>query len=95
VKDCWHVYFLRTRRSALYAGITNDVKRRVNAHETGRGAKALRARGPLRLVYQAEIGSRALALRVERRLKRLSKARKEEIVAAQLDAAALRARLGV
>jgi len=95
VGDGWHFYVLRTRASALYAGVTNDVARRVAAHEAGRGAKALRARGPLCLVFCVPIGNRTLALRVEDRFQRLPKARKEEIVSTQPTGAALLARLGL
>jgi putative endonuclease len=45
-----------------------------------KGAKYLRGRGPLKLVFKKAIGTRALALRVESRIKRLSKARKEALI---------------
>lgn len=78
----WHVYFVRTRYGSLYAGIATDVARRLTEHEqvNGRGAKYLRSKGPLELAYQAEIGDRTLALRVERCMKKLNKQQKESIV---------------
>jgi putative endonuclease len=78
----WYVYFVRTRFGSLYTGIATDVTRRLAEHEqpNGRGAKYLRSKGPLELAYQAEIGDRALALRVERCIKKLSKDQKESIV---------------
>ena len=87
----WHVYLLRTRYGALYTGIATDVARRLGEHADagGKGARCLRARGPLELVYSAPIGSRALALRVESRIKRLSKRGKEAIVADSPTAQAL------
>lgn len=93
----WHVYLIRTRFGALYTGITTDVERRVAEHaQAGRGgAKYLRSKGPLVLVYEASIGSRMLALKVERSLKSLSKKDKERIVAARPDAGELLARLGI
>jgi putative endonuclease len=80
--DVWHVYVVRVADGSLYTGISTDVERRVAEHARagGRGAKYLRGRGPLELVFRTEVGSRARALRVERGLKRLSKARKERIV---------------
>ena len=78
----WHLYLVRTREGTLYTGIATDVGRRFEEHREG-GAKAsryLRGRGPLRLVFQRKIGSRPLALRVERRIKHLPKRTKEEIV---------------
>lgn len=83
--DNWHVYLVRTRNGSLYTGIATDVERRLreHLHSLPRGAKCLRSRGPLQLVYRAHVGSRGLALRVEHRLKGFTKRRKEEIVASQ------------
>ena len=78
----WHVYILRCRGGTLYTGIATDVSRRFGEHRRsdGRGAKYLRGRGPLRLVFRKMIGSCGLALRVERRVKRLSKSQKERLI---------------
>jgi putative endonuclease len=56
----------------------------VSEHEGAgeRGSKYLRSRRPLKLAYQAKVGSRSLALKVERCIKQLSRERKEEIVTA-------------
>jgi len=82
--QAWHIYFVRTRFGSLYTGIATDVARRLSEHEqpNGRGAKYLRSKGPLELAYQAEIGDRALALKVEHCVKKLSKDQKESIVTA-------------
>jgi len=78
----WSVYVVRCRDGALYTGIATDVRRRIAEHarRRGKGAKSLRGRGPLHLVFQRVIGSRGLALRVERTIKKLPKARKEELI---------------
>lgn len=83
----WYVYLVRTRHGSLYTGIATDVARRMTEHRgsADRGAKYLRGRGPLELVFQRRIGSRALALRVEHRVKRLTRSQKEEIVHAKPD----------
>jgi len=47
----------------------------------GRGAKYLRGKGPLQIVFERAIGRRSLALRVERRIKKLPRHRKEELLA--------------
>ncbi len=93
----WFVYLLRTRHGALYTGIATDVARRLAEHaEAGRkGAKCLRSKGPLALVYSARIGSRALALKAESRIKRLPKREKEAIVAGRPSAMALLKRLSI
>ena len=79
----WSVYLLRCGDGTLYTGIATDVERRVAEHggEGGKGAKYLRGRGPLELLLEREIGGRGHALRVERRVKRLSREGKRELVA--------------
>ena len=77
----WHLYLIRTKQNSLYTGITTDVSQRLAEHQAGRGAKYLRSKGPLRLVYQTPIGDRAIASKAEHRLKKLKKAKKEQIVA--------------
>lgn len=81
--DRWSVYLVRSRTGALYAGISTDVDRRFEQHVSGHGAKALRGRGPLQLVYRVVIGDRSQAQSVEHALKSLSKAEKEAVVATQ------------
>ncbi len=78
----WHLYLIRCYDGSLYTGITTDVARRFAEHQGNgnAGAKYLRGRGPLVLVFQKKLGSRSLALGVESRVKKLSKARKEELV---------------
>ena len=91
----WHVYLIRTRSGALYTGIATDVERRLRQHGKGQGSKYLRARAPLELVYQARLGSRALALRAESRIKKLTRSGKEAIVARAPEGEALLAQLGI
>ncbi len=76
------MYVLRCGDGSLYTGIATDVARRLDEHRSGsrRGSKYLRGRGPLTLVLEKRVGARSLALKIERRLKHLSKQRKEEIL---------------
>lgn len=79
----WSVYIVRCSDNSLYTGISTDVAKRVAVHQAG-GANAsryVRSRQPIQLVYQATIGSRAEASRVEALLKKLSKRQKEALVA--------------
>ena len=78
----WHVYIVRTRDGSLYTGITTDVARRLKEHlaKNGRGARYLRGRAPLDIVYRRNLGERRLALRVEWHLKRRPRAAKQAIV---------------
>ena len=57
----------------------------MQEHETGlRGAKYLRGRGPLQLVFEQAVGDRSTASSLEHRVKRLDKAAKEALVAGML-----------
>ena len=85
----WYLYIVRCRDGSLYTGIATDVARRLALHTAGKGAKYLRGRGPLTLVYQTRIGSRALALKTEGRVKALPKMKKEQLVAERLPIATL------
>ena len=80
----WWLYIVRTHAGALYTGIALDVAARFAAHRSGRGAKALRGRGPLAIVLRTKVGPRGLALRVEHRVKQLRKVQKERLVTVPL-----------
>ena len=76
----WSIYLLRCGDGSFYTGIATDVSRRIGEHEQGkRGAKYLRGRGPLELVYQRSVGDRSVASRIEYRLKQLPKIEKENL----------------
>ncbi|WP_233969982.1 GIY-YIG nuclease family protein [Pectobacterium versatile] len=76
----WYLYILRTVAGSLYTGITTDVSRRLNQHQTGKGAKALRGKGELTLVFHCLVGDRSDALKLEYRIKQLKKNQKERLV---------------
>ncbi|EBG7575143.1 GIY-YIG nuclease family protein [Salmonella enterica] len=76
----WYLYLIRAADNALYTGITTDVARRYRQHQTGKGAKALRGKGELTLAFAAQVGNRSLALRIEYRIKQLTKRQKERLV---------------
>ena len=78
----WYLYLLRCSDGSLYTGITTNVARRFAEHRenSGTGAKYLRGRRPLMLVFQKKLRSRSLALAVESKVKRLSKKRKEDLI---------------
>ncbi len=79
------LYILRCADSSLYTGIANDVCRRLDEHRLGgRGARYLRGRQPFELVFECPVGDRGAATRLECRVKRLSKRRKEDLVAGRL-----------
>ena len=80
VTVCWFLYLIRTADNRLYTGITTDVPRRFRQHQAGKGAKALRGKGDLQLAFSHEVGEHSLALRLEYRIKQLTKAQKEMLV---------------
>ncbi|WP_237387234.1 GIY-YIG nuclease family protein [Xenorhabdus sp. Sc-CR9] len=79
----WYIYLIRTQSGSLYTGITTDIFRRLMQHASGKGAKALRGKGPLILVYQSLVKDRGTALKVEYRVKKLSKRQKERLIMLQ------------
>lgn len=93
--DVWSVYLLDCD-GRLYAGIALDTGKRLAQHRSGsRGAKFTRGALRIELVYAVAVGDRSRALKIEARLKKLPRTAKLGIVAAQPDAAALCARLGI
>ena len=76
----WFIYLVRTGAGSLYAGISTDPERRLRQHQSGKGARALRGKGPLTLVWRQEVADKGEALRLEYRLKQQSKAFKERLV---------------
>jgi putative endonuclease len=78
----WFLYLIRCRNGRLYTGITTDVERRFEEHESGdkKGSKYLRGKAPLKLVMKKRVGDRSMALKVEARVKKLPKTKKELLV---------------
>ncbi|AOD14042.1 GIY-YIG nuclease family protein [Xanthomonas fragariae] len=72
----WHLYLLLCRNGSYYAGITNDVERRFQAHLRGTGARYTRANPPLGMLASRTYPDRASASRAEWALKRQPRARK-------------------
>lgn len=82
----YSLYILRCADNSLYTGIAIDVSRRFAEHQEGkRGARYLRGRGPLQLVFSCEAGDRSRAARLEHRVKRLSKVDKEALVSGSVN----------
>lgn len=77
----WYLYLIRTADNRLYTGISTDVERRLRQHQQGKGARSLRGKGELTMVFSTLIGDRSAALRAEYRIKQLTKRQKEQLVA--------------
>ena len=79
-EPAYSVYLVRCRDGSLYTGIATDVGRRLEEHKSSpRGAKYLRGKGPLTLVYQREIGDRSAATKVEFAIKQLPRQDKSDL----------------
>lgn len=76
------VYILRCGDDSLYTGYTNDVGKRVEVHNSGKGAKYTRSRLPVELVYYKRVDNKSIGLRLEAKIKKLSKNKKEALVKA-------------
>lgn len=78
----WYVYIIRCSDKSLYTGITNDINRRFNEHQSQskQCAKYLRGKHPLQLVFQLEAANKSAALKQEAAIKKLSKLEKELII---------------
>ncbi len=66
----WLVYLLRCADGTLYCGITNDLSRRAQAHNAGKGAVYTRGRLPVRLTAASAAMTRSDALRLEMKVKK-------------------------
>lgn len=77
---CFFVYILRCKDSTLYTGYTNDLEKRIALHNSGRGAKYVRGKGPVTLVYRKKYCYLKSVLRAERTIKLLKKKDKEKLI---------------
>lgn len=75
-----YVYMLRCSDGSLYTGWCKNLDNRLKCHNSGKGAKYTRARLPVKLTYFEEIEDISQALKLERKIKKLSKIKKEELV---------------
>ena len=76
----WVVYMVECNDGSLYTGVTTDISRRVQAHNSGRGAKYTRSRRPVAVAYVSDGTTHGDALREERRMKSLTRKQKLEII---------------
>ncbi len=78
----WFLYLIRCKNNSLYTGITTDVMRRFKEHQGNdrKGSKYLRGKAPLKLVLKKKIGNKSLTSKVEAKVKKLPKDKKEMFV---------------
>ena len=86
----WLVYLLECSDGSYYAGITNRLEHRLNAHNSGQGARYTRSRLPVKLLATQAHPDRSEASKAEARLKRLPRELKLEFFDTKLDQAQLK-----
>ena len=74
-----YTYMLKCKDGTYYIGYTNDLEKRVKAHNEGKGAKYTKGRGPVELIYYEEYEEKNIAMRREWEMKKLTRSQKEEL----------------
>lgn len=72
----WYVYIVECSDGTLYTGVSPDVEKRMDKHNSGKGAKYTRSRRPVRLVCRSGGMTKRASLRLERKIKKQRKDRK-------------------
>ncbi len=75
-----YTYILECADGTYYCGWTNDLEKRVKAHNEGKGGKYTRARLPVKLVYNEEFDTKEEAMSREWHIKQLSRMEKEKLI---------------
>lgn len=76
----WLVYMLECSDNSIYTGITNNLEERLKKHQSGNGAKYLRGRLPIKLVYKEKFLNRSEATKREIYIKKMSKKEKKHLI---------------
>ena len=79
-----YTYILRCADGTYYCGWTNNLDRRLKAHNEGKGAKYTRSRRPVALVYYEAFSTKEEAMRREYEIKQLPRKKKEELIFKQI-----------
>ena len=74
------VYLLRCFDGTIYCGWTTELKRRLETHNSSKGAKYTRARRPVELVYYEELANKSAAMKREWQIKHMSRTEKLRLV---------------
>ena len=80
MEPIWYVYILQCADGTLYTGITNDLDRRLKAHNAGTASKYTRVRRPVVMVYREEAATKGDALRRELQIKSMSRQQKMDLL---------------
>lgn len=75
-----YTYMVKCRDQSLYTGYTTDLDRRVQTHNSGKGAKYTRSRLPVSLVYYESYETKTLAMQREYEIKQLTRRKKLKLI---------------
>lgn len=75
-----YIYILECSDGTYYTGWTNNLELRIEAHNSGKGAKYTRGRTPVKIVYKEEFDTKSEALKREIEIKKLSRLKKIELI---------------
>lgn len=78
----WTVYMLRCADDTIYTGIARDADKRLDAHNSGKGAKYTRARRPVQMIWSEPADCRSTASKREYAIKRLRRREKLALIGA-------------
>lgn len=76
-----YTYILECKDHTLYTGWTNDIEKRLKAHNEGNGAKYTKSRRPVKLVYLEEFETKEAAMKREYAIKHMTREKKESLIA--------------
>ncbi len=77
-----YTYIVKCSDKTFYTGWTNDLKKRIEMHNSGKGAKYTKARLPVELVYYEAFDTKEEAMSREWHIKRLSRSEKQKLIEA-------------
>lgn len=80
-ENAWYCYVMQCADNTFYTGITNDLEKRLTAHNNGTASKYTRCRLPVQLVYSEPHTNRSNASKREAQIKQLNRIQKLELIA--------------
>lgn len=83
-KNEHYFYVLTCRDGSFYGGYTNNLERRIQLHNDGKGAKYTRGRGPVKLTYYKGFENKGDALRAEYYFKKLTRKQKLDFLVREI-----------
>ena len=80
-----YTYIVECSDGTLYTGWTNNLEKRLEAHNAGKGAKYTKTRRPVKLVYQEQFETKEEAMSREYHIKKLSRKEKMKLMKEKID----------